>query len=91
VKTRGISMFFLTKGVFAKYWLLIVKMYTKNSRSNVALKNLNFLFDVELILGLPCILLMLECVHALMKIAQNKDVFMCNFVEFIKLAQQELY
>ncbi len=26
-----------------------------------------------------------------MKIAQNKDVFMCNFVESIKLAQLELY
>jgi hypothetical protein len=66
-------------------------MYTKNSRSNVALRNLNCLCDVELVLGLPCILLMFECVHALIKIAQNKDVFMCNFVEFVKLTQQELY
>jgi hypothetical protein len=29
-----------------------------------------------------------ECVHALIKIAQNKDnVFMCDFLEFVKLAQ----
>ncbi len=34
---------------------------------------------------------MLECVHTLIKIAQNKDVFMCDFVEFVKLAQQKLY
>jgi hypothetical protein len=84
-------MFFLTKGVFAKYWLLIVKMYTKNSKRNAALKNLNFLSNVEFIFRLPCIFSMLECVHTLIKIAQNKDVFMCDFVEFVKLAQQKLY
>jgi hypothetical protein len=66
-------------------------MHVKSSKSDAALKNLNSLCDVELILGLPCILLMLECVHALIKIAQNKDVFMCDFVEFVKLAQHELY
>jgi hypothetical protein len=91
VKTHGISMFFLTKGVFAKYWLLIVKMYAENSRSNAILKNLNFLCDVEFIIGILCIFSMLECVHALIKIAKSKDVFMCDFVEFVKLAQHELY
>jgi hypothetical protein len=70
---------------------LIVKMHVKSSKNDVALKNLNSLCDVEFILGLPCILLMLECVHTLIKIAQNKDVFMCDFVESIKLAQHELY
>jgi hypothetical protein len=62
-------------------------MYAENSKSNATLKNLNFLCDVELILELPCIFLMLECVHGLIKIAQNKDVFKCDFVEFVKLAQ----
>jgi len=66
-------------------------MHVESSKSDVTLKNLNSLCDVELILGLPCILPMLECVHALIKIAQNKNVFMCNFVEFVKLTQHELY
>jgi hypothetical protein len=67
-------------------------MHVESYKSDATLKNLNSLCDVELILlGLPCILLMFGCVHALMKIAQNKDVFMCNFVESIKLAQLELY
>jgi len=62
-------MLSLTKHVFAKYQPLIVKMHVESSKSDVALKNLNSLCDVELIFGLPCILLMLECVHALIKIA----------------------
>jgi len=57
-------------------------MYAENSKSDATLKNLNFLCDVEFILGLPCILLMFKCVHALIKIAQSNDVFMCDFVGF---------
>jgi hypothetical protein len=53
---------------------------------------MNSLCDLELIVGLPYILPMLECVHALIKTAHNKDnVSMCNFLEFVKLAQQELF
>jgi len=47
--------------------------------------------DVELILGLPCILPLLECVHMLIKIAQGRNAFVCDFVETIKLAQHEFY
>jgi hypothetical protein len=32
-----------------------------------------------------------ECVYALIKVAQGRDVFVCDFVEFVKIAQQELY
>ncbi len=47
--------------------------------------------DVELILGLLYILPLLECVYMLIKIAQGKDVFVCDFVENIKLTQHEFY
>jgi len=49
------------------------------------------MFDVEMILGLPSIFLMFECVHALIKVAQGKDVFVCDFVEVVKMTQQGLY
>jgi hypothetical protein len=46
--------------------------------------------DVKLILGLPCILPSLECVHMLIKITQGKDVFVCDFVNLsIKLVQHK--
>jgi hypothetical protein len=43
------------------------------------LKYLNAMCNVELILGLIYILFMLECVHALIKVAPNKDVFVYDF------------
>jgi hypothetical protein len=57
----------------------------------MALRNLNVMCDVEFILGLPCILPLFKCVHMLIKIAQCRDVFVCDFVEGIKLAQHKLY
>jgi hypothetical protein len=38
---------------------------------------LNSLCDVEPIFGLPCIVSMFECVHALIIITQNKDARLC--------------
>jgi hypothetical protein len=57
----------------------------------MALNNLNVMCDVEFILGLPCILPLLKCVHMLIKIAQDTNIFVCDFVEGVKLAQHKLY
>jgi hypothetical protein len=62
-------------------------MQTKSSKSEMVQKNLNALCDVEFILGLPCVFPLLECVHVLIKVTQNKDVFVRNFVDFVKVAQ----
>jgi hypothetical protein len=53
-------MVFLTKHVYVEYHLLIIKMHTKSSNSEVVQKNLNALCDVEFILGLPCVFPLLE-------------------------------
>lgn len=47
--------------------------------------------EVELILGLPYIFPLLECVHTLIKITQGINVFVCDFVENVKKTQQKLY
>jgi len=52
-----------TKRVYAKFCPLIVKMHAKSARSDQALKNLNAMCDVKLILGLLYILPLLECLH----------------------------
>jgi len=66
-------------------------MHVESPKNDIANKNLNVLCDVELILGLPCLLPLLECVHKFIKIVQGQDVFVCNLVEVVKLAQLELY
>jgi hypothetical protein len=62
-------MLSLAKRVYAKKIPLIVKMNVKSVRSDQALKNLNAMCDVELILGLPYVLPLLDCLHTLIKIA----------------------
>jgi hypothetical protein len=60
-----------SKRIYFEYWPFIVKMHTKSPKNDIANKNLNALCDMELILGLPCLLPLLESVHKLIKIAQG--------------------
>lgn len=62
----------LTNKVYVEYHLLIVKMHVEYAKNEVALKNLNSLCHVEFILKL---LLLVECVHVLIKFAHDRDVF----------------
>ncbi len=66
-----------------EYHHLIVKRHVEFTKNEVALKNSNSLCDVELILGLFCILHLFKCVHMLIKFAQCKDMFVYNFVNVI--------
>jgi len=45
----------------------MAKMHVDASRNNTAIKNLNLLCDLELIIGLHAILLLLYFVHTLIK------------------------
>jgi hypothetical protein len=51
----------------------------------VAKANLVNLCDVGTILGLPCVLPMLESINALMKFVQVKDVFVCDYIAIVKI------
>jgi len=66
-------------------------MHVDNAKTEVALKNLIEMCDIEFILGLCCILPLFEIIHMLFKIAQGKDLSVCYFVNIVKLVQDELY
>ncbi len=55
--------------MYIKYYPLIMKMHANSAKSEVALKNLNALCDIEFILGFLYILPLLETMHRLIKIA----------------------
>jgi hypothetical protein len=55
---RWINMLNLLKHVMSKYKSLIMKMHLDSSKTKAAQNNLVLLGDLELILGLPCSLLM---------------------------------
>ncbi len=47
--------------------------------------------DFHMLLGLFCLLPLLEVVNVLIKYAQGRDVFICDFVATIKICQTNLY
>ncbi len=52
---------------------------------------LDLLCDVHTLLGLSCLLPLLEAVNALIKFAQGKDVFMCDFMAIVKICLVNLF
>jgi hypothetical protein len=72
------------KCVLRKYKSLVVKMHIDASKSKPTKKILDLLCDLELVLGLPCIFPMLEAVHTLIKYAQRRNAFICEFTDVVK-------
>jgi hypothetical protein len=66
-------------------------MHTNALKSKLAWENLDLLCDLKLVFGLPCILLMLEVVHTLIKYTQRQDVFICEFINVMKSIKAELH
>jgi hypothetical protein len=62
-------MFSPSKRIYFEYRPFIVKMHANSPKSDIASKNSSGLCDMELILALPCLLQLIECVHKLIKIA----------------------
>jgi len=91
VKTRWISMLSPTKRVMVEYKTLLMKITLDNPTNQQAMLNYEHLCDIHILLGLACILPLLESVHALIKFAQSKDVFECDLVVPIKDCQGDVY
>ncbi len=49
--------------------------------------NYELLCNVEITMGLTCVLPMLEAIQSLSKLAQNRDTFICDYVVAMKLCQ----
>jgi hypothetical protein len=82
---KWISMLAPSKRMFGKYKTLMGKMSDDVANNAVTNTNYELLCDVETIMGLTCVLLMLEAVQNLNKLAQNKDTFICDFVSAVML------
>ncbi len=80
-----------SKRMFGKYKTLMGKMSDDVANNAVTNTNYELLCDVETIMGLTCVLLMLEAMQNLNKLAQNKDTFICDFVSAVMLCQFEIY
>jgi hypothetical protein len=80
-----------SKRLVSEYKSIIMKMFEDLPTNLVATTNYELFCDVETMMGLTCVLLMLEVVQSLNKLAQNKDSLICDFVVTVKLIQVDLY
>ncbi len=80
----------LLKRVMVEYKTLIVKMSQDNVLVVQTRFNLDLFCDLHMLLGLFCLLPLLEVVNALIKYVQGRDVFICDFVATIKICQTNL-
>ncbi len=84
VKTKWIAMLFLAKRVLVEYKTLVVKMHDDLHIVVVAKTNLQYICDIEVVMGLVYIMRLLELVHALIRFVHAHDTFMCDFVIVVK-------
>ncbi len=75
----------------AKYKTMIMKMSHDSALVVQARFNFNLLCGLHILLGLSCLLRLLEAMNVLIKFVQGRDVFICDFVVTIKIHQTNIY
>ncbi len=70
---------------------LLVKMTLDSPTIQQVKLNYENLCDLQVLLGLVCILPLLESIHALIKFAQMRDLYVCDLVVAIKVNQGDIY
>jgi hypothetical protein len=78
-------MLSLVKWVIVKYITLVVRMNDDMNVMATTKKNLGCLFDIEVVMGLTCIMPLLEVVYVFIKLALEQNIFVCDFVTFFKI------
>lgn len=86
VKTCWISMLGPLKCVLAQYKPLVVNMHNYE-KNKFAHENFELLCDLDLIVGMPCVMPILKVVHSLIKYTQHQDAFIMDFLHAINLAK----
>ena len=87
-----ISMRILARRVLKEYKNLVVKMDInmtpshgeKDKCRSATSDNFDQLVDIELLLSLACFQPLFTVVHCLIKFVQARDVFICDFLQFVK-------
>jgi len=77
--------------MMAEYKTLIMKMSHDSVSIAQARFNLDLFCDLHMLLGLSCLLPLLEVMNALIKFAQGRDVFIYDFVAVVKFYLADLY
>jgi len=55
-----------------------------------ATDNFDLLSNIELLLSLACFIPLINAIHCLIKLSQAGNIFICDFMQTVKLCQDEL-
>ncbi len=91
MKTRWMNILFFSEMCDGVVLTFNCKMHDDAMKNITAIENLSLLCDLELIFGLYAILSLLDCMHILIKFAQSCNLFVCDFIDVMKIYQLELY
>ncbi len=80
-----------SKVVLEEFKILLVKMAKNATANEFAVVNYELLCDIEIIMGHTCLFLMLEALQGLSKYAQNREIFICDFMGNVKFCQANLH
>ncbi len=78
------------KRLVFEYRFVVMEMSEDLPINHVVATNYELLCDVETMMGLTCVLPMLEVIQNLNKFVQNKYYFICDFMAIVKLIQIDL-
>jgi hypothetical protein len=93
IKTRWLSILVPAVRLMNEYKPLLAKLHvdaTVRKPKNIARKCYSGLTDVQIVVGLACILPMLWATSSLMKAAQRNDVFISDYLAAVKTLQVDL-
>ncbi len=79
------------KHVLFEYCILLMKMALGAPAIASTNSNLCLMTNVKMLLGLNAIMPLLEEMHALIKISQLHDVFVCDFIAIVKICEKDVY
>jgi len=91
VKTHWISMLSPLKRILAHYKSLVVKMHSDCEKNKSACDNFELLCDLDVILGLPYVMPILEVVHYVIKYAQCWGAFIMDILDAINLVKVDFF
>jgi len=59
-------------------------------KTYLATTNFNYMMDIEVLLSLACFIPILNVIHYLIKLSEARNVFICDFMQSIKVCQASL-
>jgi hypothetical protein len=80
------------KWIFVEYKPLVVKMAIDSTIIDIVKANYELLCDLESLLGLACVLPLMEAMQTLSKYVQTQTTFICDFIfksRFVNLTSKQ--